>query len=124
MTCKMCGRALDNAEPSYRVTLSWLVPPGDRLFPHIGYICERCVMLEEGPGMDRAWQPPPRECQNCGRRVIYDLGGRQVPLFVVCGPECRQALYLVQARVRYRKRLALVRSRHNHDQRFGLVVRT
>jgi hypothetical protein len=52
MTCQFCGRTLGNSEPSYRVLISWLDHPRDRRFPSVGYICEQCVMLEDGLGGD------------------------------------------------------------------------
>jgi hypothetical protein len=93
MHCDHCHKPLPDDAPIWRVSVAYSV---NDYVPSTQSWCEACA-----GGEWLHWQRwrPPSECHHCGRTVIL-TGRRPVPLHIVCGDACRNAIYTAQARAR------------------------
>ena len=105
MRCQHCRREIGTGEPVYRLSLlrghPWAVegPFGDVV---VRYVCADCNDPTKNQWLQGRHWGEPTPCRNCGRSVIHDTV-RKAPKHIVCGPDCRRAVYTAQARAHYRK---------------------
>ena len=100
MRCHDCQRELPTDEPVYRVRRSRLG------FPVWTSVCAGCLSL--ATDKTRQWLPAGR-CYHCGRPVIADRI-RKGSQFVICSPECREAIH----NERYRQLHGKPKTAHCH----------
>jgi hypothetical protein len=119
MRCAICKRETLADEPVYRLRrghdgsrTAWRDMFGDRA------IVTACARCRENPppsdrtgvgslftfaGFDREHWLPPKPCSHCGRPVIVDQY-RGSQRYIVCGDQCRIAIYNANARKKYERR--------------------
>ncbi len=95
MRCQRCHKDLKKAEPVYRVSTGYYSPWYEKFGGSVGYICATCAPLSG----NRDWMLP-RPCECCNRPVIHDIR-RRVPLYVVCGKDCRSELSRSRSRSKH-----------------------
>jgi hypothetical protein len=107
MRCQLCDRPLADNEPVYRVAVGFGTTWYNRFGSCIGSLCTSCALKEheyrsvEGRLLstpifyDQRWQPP-EPCRHCGRPVFLN-NRRKKPRHIVCGMECRNAVYYASA---------------------------
>jgi hypothetical protein len=100
MQCELCRKPLAEGETIYRLSLAYC--HGFIEIGAVAHACARCISAR--PFKRRQWCDS-NPCDHCARPVIYDRY-REVPLRVICGPECRQAVRNAQARARRARRRA------------------
>ena len=106
MQCQHCRREITEGEAVYRLSL-FCGHPWAMQAAHwdmvVRYVCGTCCDPTKVSWLQgREWRLP-MSCKGCGRSIIHDTV-RKVPKHVVCGPECRMAVYARHARERRKKR--------------------
>jgi hypothetical protein len=101
MHCQQCRRELGVTEPVYRVAVGYGVNATRVFGGAVGSICAGCALAPTTIYRDQRWRAP-EPCDHCSRPVILN-GRRHRPQHLVCGGQCRDAIYSKLAVVRRRR---------------------
>src|SRR5215471_20766020 len=104
MQCRTCRRELAAVEPVYRIAVGYGFNMHRKFGGAVCSLCGGCALAtqEAMPDFsDQRWNAP-EACGHCSRPVILN-GRRRRPRHVVCGDQCRNAIYSKLAVMRRRR---------------------